>query len=158
MGDLDPWKLLIPMGGSEPPSNTWFLGPTRVLDRHMWHLNQFSCFCRAHYCDRPTGRYATQSDFLCPGQSASSTQLNFLAVFNISNILIVNKVLQCSPKWNSTPNSNIDCSQPVFLIYWSLALQQIQLECGPMPNLMVALPNIGGALCSTPQSLADAHY
>jgi len=23
---------------------------------------------------------------------------------------------------------------------------------------MVALPNIGGALCSTPQSLADVHY
>ena len=34
----------------------------------------------------------------------------------------------------------------------------IKLECGPMPNLMVALPNIGGALCSTPKSLADAHY
>jgi len=33
-----------------------------------------------------------------------------------------------------------------------------KLECGPMPNLMIALPNIGGALCSTPQSLADAHY
>ena len=27
-----------------------------------------------------------------------------------------------------------------------------------MPNLMAALPNIGGALCSTPQSLADAHH
>jgi len=27
-----------------------------------------------------------------------------------------------------------------------------------MPNVMVALPNICGALCSTPQSLADAHY
>jgi len=27
-----------------------------------------------------------------------------------------------------------------------------------MPNVMVALPNIGGALFSTPQSLADAHY
>ena len=27
-----------------------------------------------------------------------------------------------------------------------------------MPNVMVALPNIGGALCSTPQSSADAHY
>jgi len=26
-----------------------------------------------------------------------------------------------------------------------------------MPNVMTALPNIGGALCSTPQSLADAH-
>ena len=36
--------------------------------------------------------------------------------------------------------------------------KKIELECGPMPNLMVALPNIGGALCSTPQSLADAHY
>jgi len=27
-----------------------------------------------------------------------------------------------------------------------------------MPNVMIALPNTGGALCSTPQSLADAHY
>ena len=27
-----------------------------------------------------------------------------------------------------------------------------------MPNMMVALPNIGGALFSMPQSLADAHY
>jgi len=33
-----------------------------------------------------------------------------------------------------------------------------ELECGPMPNVMVALPNIGDALSSTPQSLADAHY
>ena len=32
------------------------------------------------------------------------------------------------------------------------------VECGPMPNVMAALPNIGGALCSTPQRLADAHY
>jgi len=29
-----------------------------------------------------------------------------------------------------------------------------------MPNVMADLPNIGGTLCSTPQSLAeaDAHY
>jgi len=27
-----------------------------------------------------------------------------------------------------------------------------------MPNVMVALPNIGGALCLTPQILADAYY
>jgi len=33
-----------------------------------------------------------------------------------------------------------------------------ELECGPMLNVMAALPNIGGVLCSTPQSLADAHY
>jgi len=27
-----------------------------------------------------------------------------------------------------------------------------------VPNVMAALPNIGGALCSTQQSLADAHH
>jgi len=27
-----------------------------------------------------------------------------------------------------------------------------------MPNVMAALSNIGGALCSTPQSLDDARY
>jgi len=27
-----------------------------------------------------------------------------------------------------------------------------------MPNVMAALPNIGGALCLTPQSFADAPY
>jgi len=32
------------------------------------------------------------------------------------------------------------------------------LECGPMPNVMAALPNTGGALCSTPQSVANAQY
>ena len=33
-----------------------------------------------------------------------------------------------------------------------------ELECGTMPNVMAALPNVGGALCSMPQTLADAHY
>jgi len=33
--------------------------------------------------------------------------------------------------------------------------KKIELECGPMPNVMAALPNIGDALCPTPQSLAD---
>ena len=27
-----------------------------------------------------------------------------------------------------------------------------------MPDVMAALPNTGGALCSTSQSVADAHY
>jgi len=33
-----------------------------------------------------------------------------------------------------------------------------ELECGAMPNVMATLLNIGGALCSMPQYLADAHY
>jgi len=40
----------------------------------------------------------------------------------------------------------------------TLQKQQQQLGCGPMPNVMAALPNTGGTLCSMPQSLADAHY
>jgi len=28
----------------------------------------------------------------------------------------------------------------------------------PIPNVMAALPNIGGALCLALQILADAHY
>ena len=43
--------------------------------------------------------------------------------------------------------------------------KKIELECGPMPNLMAALPNIGGALCESflipfivpRRSVADAH-
>jgi len=27
-----------------------------------------------------------------------------------------------------------------------------------MPNVMAALPNVDGAFCSMPQSLANAHY
>jgi len=46
-------------------------------------------------------------------------------------------------------------SQPLGLVLKKL---KPILECGPMPNVMADLPNIGGALCSTPQSLADAHY
>ena len=54
------------------------------------------------------------------------------------------------------------CTVPVLLVLTGLlrlsGVIYTKLECGPMPNLMVALPNIGGALCSMPQSLADAHY
>ena len=47
---------------------------------------------------------------------------------------------------------------PKLIIHAAVLEKSTKLECGPMPNLMVALPNIGGALYSTPQSLADAHY
>jgi len=46
---------------------------------------------------------------------------------------------------------------PLLLLFF-LTENQVKLECGPMSNVMAALPNIGGALCSTPQSLADADY
>ena len=56
----------------------------------------------------------------------------------------------------SASAANLSCSFSLYCHYCNK--NKIQLECGPMPNVMVALPNIGGALCSTPQSFADAHY
>ena len=55
-------------------------------------------------------------------------------------------------------NAEFYVKHPNIYVFVDVLKKIQQLECGPMPNLMVALPNIGGALCSTPQSLADAHY
>jgi len=55
------------------------------------------------------------------------------------------------------PNQQCQSTEGNILTYTD-SVKELRLECGPMPNVMVALPNIGGALCSTPQSLADAHY
>ena len=49
-------------------------------------------------------------------------------------------------------------SLPLNMADSSSVARLYELEYEPMPNVMVALPNIGGALYSTPQSLADAHY
>jgi len=56
--------------------------------------------------------------------------------------LILIKCKQCNGTGKRIGNANIN-------VNW---------KCGPMPNVMVALVNIGSALCSTPQSLADALY
>ena len=45
----------------------------------------------------------------------------------------------------------------MILTILKVLLNPNQLERGPMPNVMAALPNIGVALCWTPQSLADVH-
>jgi len=65
-------------------------------------------------------------------------------VSNIERILKIGQYLaQLQQKWCAVSTCSVEINQ---------------LECGPMPNVMVALPNIGGVLCSTPQSLADTHY
>jgi len=54
---------------------------------------------------------------------------------------------------------SVDRIQTSGLLSWLIHSYEIQgeLECASMPNVMAAVPNIGGAFCSTPQSLADAH-
>jgi len=61
-------------------------------------------------------------------------------------------------------HSNVTATTAIVITHGNLSRMRAsvkiyyKLECGPMPNLTVALPNIDGALCSMPQSLADAHY
>jgi len=54
-----------------------------------------------------------------------------------------------------SPPDNHHCSNDVYLTEGEMITK---LESGPITNMMAALPNIGGALCSMQQSLADAHY
>jgi len=60
-------------------------------------------------------------------------------------------------QWNRSTGHENACFLAKISIQLTAHFKQ-ELECGAMPNLMAALPNIGGALCSTPQTLADAHY
>jgi len=46
----------------------------------------------------------------------------------------------------------------LYYAVFKLLPKPLKLEGGPMPNVMTSLPNIGGSLCSMPESLADAHY
>jgi len=57
------------------------------------------------------------------------------------------------PSFNHHRTPDVAPFTPAYLF-----TMQTKLACGPMPNVMVALPNTGGALCSTLQSLSDAHY
>jgi len=41
---------------------------------------------------------------------------------------------------------------------YSVVDEEVKLKMWASAHVMVTLPNIGGALCSTSQSLADAHY
>ena len=65
----------------------------------------------------------------------------------LRSALIVNRALgyEALPKFTSVLNMLLIGTYACCCI-----ADQMELECGPMPNVMVALPNIGGAFCSTP--------
>jgi len=54
LGRPFPLKIAASCGGSGPPSNAWFLGPTRVLTQMASRSVQ--PFCKAQYGDRQTDR------------------------------------------------------------------------------------------------------
>ena len=107
------------------------------------------------------------------GSGVRGTPANFNGFRALAALLhgtLVVGVSQTLRRWTGAvitlgigPHSSYFLSWPLYFenteysAYISLHIQD-ELECGPMPNVMVALPNIGGSLCSTPQSLADVRY
>jgi len=59
-------------------------------------------------------------------------------------------------KWK-VQDLHVDHRKPGERLEKRLFKSIIKLECGPMPNVMAALPSVGGTLCSMPQTLADDH-
>jgi len=62
-----PSKLPLPMGGSRPPSNTWFPGPTQVLNPNCISISSAVLAELTRVTDRPTD-HSTRSvtiDSIC---------------------------------------------------------------------------------------------
>jgi len=149
------------------------------------HLDRFSHFCRAHYCGRQndhatwsvtTGRIYIRSTAIRPNNMSLTTWLLVQQIWNfyVWALILQQRPLYCladvsrehvASSWHQSYAAWPHIDTVILLCNWwgtvktflSVKTKKI-LECGPMPNVMVALPNIGGALCSTPQTLADAHY
>jgi len=84
-------------------------------------------------------------------------------MFRYLNEILYYKMLKAAIiHFTGQVNNTTNCAQSPSSFTWHKTLSKkwnkFQLECGPMPNVMATLPNIGGALCSTPQSFADAQY
>ena len=106
----------------------------------------------------------------CPVESKNPQFLPIFAIFWTSALSVVGNWQQSDKVEHGCPTTNLPVPKDIEIVSVlhcrhgeigrtiSDVQKHDELECGPMPNLMVALPNIGGALCSTPQSLADAHY
>jgi len=58
----------------------------------------------------------------------------------------------CNYVFSCTNGPTILRSHAQNLRTWYMHQKKYKVECGPMPNVMAALPNIGGALCLMLQS------
>jgi len=100
------------------------------------------------------GRWLTSFGEMCP-KNPPKKGVNRMFKPNCQNLKIA---ISRKPYIRSVQNLMTKLTPSTAGRWWSIRVVYEILECGPMPNMMVALRNIGCALCSTPQSLADAHY
>jgi len=165
------------MGWSWPPSNMWFLGPTRVQIPNCIWIGSAIFAQRTSECPY-TFQWASPSPFIiapCYWGIWTPSITWFLEptrVLNpdyiwIGSAVFAGLITVTYPTDHATLSITIchiyirttKCSLIIrnlskwfkLSIYRHICSLIWKLECGPMTNVMVALPNIGGTLCSTPQ-------
>jgi len=88
------------------------------------------------------------------------TSLEAFEMKGLRKILRVSRTAKKTNEWvlnkAGVKRELLDTVKARKLAYYGHTMRK--LECGPMLNVMVALPNISDAICSTQQSFADAHY
>ena len=80
-----------------------------------------------------------------PPVGSDNTCAMTLAVVRHGAQLVVLAVLAVIDITSTTTTTATTSTTTTAAFYYYRHL--LQLECGPMPSLMAALPNIGGALC-----------
>ena len=88
----------------------------------------------------PWGRAGSPSNTMSPGPRPTSTRSGTVVSDPSSRLATMHQ------RYNTDRQRSDSIGRTI-----------LQLECGPMPNVMAALPNIGGALFNAAK-LADAHY
>jgi len=91
--------------------------------------------------------------FLSPSQQCQSTDIDE----GKSSSVPCPVLIHCHLKEGMPGVCRLSSSVGIYYL-WHQIRNHIAPECGQMPNVMAALRNIGGALCWTLQSLADARY
>ena len=113
------------------------------------HLDRFSRFCIAHNCDRQTDHTARSVTighiYIC----STAMQPKKVKEKYSSQTIDIQRSETTNVHVSPISGLSTEETKPNTTRMWANAR---------LPNVLVALPNTGGALCSTPQSLADAHY
>jgi len=106
-----------------------------------------------------TGNHASTSS-LNLLEAGSSSRHSTNSVNELKKTQTTDPIRKNDPHTSSFPTSNTveTLTEGPCTLVFQCQYSHIELECGPMPNVMATLPNIGGALCSMPQSFIDVHY
>ena len=131
------------------PKN-WHTIKSHVHDRGINRISELRHFSRPFwYSGYATGLEprSIMLNSLCRAINNDVTRETAISAFNTNND---QDQRRCSCR-SKRPLSASKSQRHATSSRGSHSADNVELECEPMLNVMAALPNIGGALCSTPQ-------